>query len=307
MSTAVAAVETKTSSVLRFDEEKFHQNFNRKWFPLQHNLGGHPLFDLERLIALAVQTAKDRPHHLHFDRGATEFGQRWNETPSCDLPVDEVIRRLETQGAWIVLKHAERDPDYKEIIERTMREVLELTGREMEKKVKEAEVILFVTSPNRLTTYHIDRECNFVAQIHGKKTIYIHDRTDREVLPEDEIERFWAVDNNAAKYKPKLNDRADSFLLEPGNGLHIPVNAPHWLQNHDNISVTASLNFKFRDSVLGNIYRANYVIRKLGINPLPPGKSASRDAMKRVMAGSTMAVLNATPNWMIDGVKRVFK
>ncbi len=294
------AEETRVSI---FDNNIFREKFNRKWFDFEHTLAANPLFSLERLVALAKLTAKLRPHDLYFDKGASRIGQRWNETPACDLPIEETIRKLEQEGAWIVMKHAELDPAYESIIHRTMSEVLELTGREMERKVKFAEIILFVTSPKRLTTYHIDRECNFAAQIRGNKTIYMFDREDRDVLTEPEIERFWAVDNNAAVYKPHLQDRAEAFLLRPGNGIHIPVNCPHWLQNHDNVSITASLNFKFKDAVLGNVYRANHAIRKLGINPLPPGRSASRDAVKRVLLGAGMAVSNAAPNWVLDRFK----
>ncbi|HLJ51475.1 MAG TPA: hypothetical protein VKU01_35965 [Bryobacteraceae bacterium] len=294
-----------SSRVILFDEELFHKNFNQRWFPLEHTLASHPLFDLERLIVLAKQTSVTRPDDLYFDKGATGPGQRWNETPTCDLPIEEAIRRIEYEGAWIILKHAQKDPEYNNIIERTMREVLELTGRELERQVKYAEVILFITSPQRLTTYHIDRECNFVAQIRGNKTIYIFDKFDREVTPETELEKFWAVDNNAAVYKPHLQSRASEFLLQPGNGVHIPVNAPHWLQNHDNISITASLNFKFRDPVLANVYRANYVLRRLGIQPLPPGRSRGRDAMKRSAVWAGQSLWNATPAKLRDGLKRV--
>jgi hypothetical protein len=301
-----AVMDCETTRVIQLETEAFRENFNKRWFPLEHALAHHPLFDLDRLIALAKQTAAERPHHLHFDKGATSVGQRWSETPVCDLPVDETIRRIEQEGAWIVLKHAELDRDYKVILERTMAEVHELAGPQLRKQVSFEEVILFITSPNRLTTYHIDRECNFIAQVRGDKTIYIFDREDREVLPEPEIERFWAVDNNAAVYKKELQHHADSFVLRPGNGVHLPVNAPHWLQNHDNISVTASLNFKFNDSRLANIYRANYALRKLGLDPMPPGKSPARDSVKRSVVTAAMALANATPNGMRDGFKRMF-
>ncbi len=304
---APAVTPSTSCRVIEFDERAFRENFNRKWFALEHNLANHPLFELDRLVVLAKQTARERPHDLHFDKGASRVGQRWNETPACDLPVDETIRRLEHEGAWIVLKHADKDEAYKELLERAMCEVLELTGVELKKKINFAEVILFITSPGRLSTYHIDRECNFVAQIRGDKTIHIFDREDREVLPEREIERFWAVDNNAAVYKEQLQYRADSFLLRPGNGVHIPVNAPHWLQNHDDISITASLNFKFKDAVLANIYRANYVLRKFDFEPTPPGKSPARNLVKKSVVTAAMSVANATPNFVRDGIKRIWR
>ena len=300
-------MDCEAARVIQLETEAFRENFNKRWFPLEHALARHPLFELDRLIALAKQTAADRPHDLHFDKGATRVGQRWSETPACDLPVDETIRRLEHEGAWIVLKHAELDREYTSILEQTMAEVHELAGPQLRKLVNFEEIILFIASPNRLTTYHIDRECNFIAQIRGDKTIYIFNQEDREVLPEPEIERFWAVDNNAAVYKSELQYRADSFVLRPGNGVHLPVNAPHWLQNHDNISVTASFNFKFKDSRLANVYRANYALRKFGLDPLPPGKSPTRDSLKRVVLTGAMAVANATPNAVRDVFKRVFR
>ena len=284
---------SQSLAVFDIDPAVFQKNFNRQWFALEHTLADSRLFTIERLVELAKQTAKDRPSDLYFDKGATKPGQRWNETPACDLPIDETIRRLEHEGAWIILKHAEIDPGYKDILQRAMGEVFQLTGREIEQQIKFSEVILFITSPQRLTTYHIDRECNFVAQIRGEKTIHIFDREDKDVLPETEIERFWAVDTNSAQYKPELQSRAHSFLLQPGNGVHIPVHAPHWLQNHNDISITASLNFKFKESMEANIYRMNYLLRKFGSDPTPPGQSPTRDAIKRSVAGALLGVRRA--------------
>jgi len=109
---AAAVLQSTDTRVIHFDERTFERNFNEKWFTLEHTLAGNPLFSLEHLVELAKQTAKDRPVDLYFDKGATKVGQRWAETPTCDLPIDETIRRLEYEGAWIILKHAERDPAY---------------------------------------------------------------------------------------------------------------------------------------------------------------------------------------------------
>ena len=42
--------------------------------------------------------------------------------------------------------------------------------------MKKCDALIFVTSPNRITPYHIDRECNFLMQVSGSKTISIHNR-----------------------------------------------------------------------------------------------------------------------------------
>ena len=139
--------------------------------------------------------------------------------------------------------------------------------------MRSKEGIIFVTSPSRVTAYHIDRECNFLVQLRGSKHISIFDRNDREVLPEVERERFWTVDNNAAVYKPDLQNRASVFEMKPGTGVHIPVNAPHWVQNGNNVSITFAITFQFHDHVLADVYRTNYYLRKMGLAPVPPGRS----------------------------------
>jgi len=68
--------------------------------------------------------------------------------------------------------------------------------------------------------------------------------------------------------------------MRPGTGVHIPVNAPHWLENQNNVSVSLSVNFQFKDSMRANPYRANYLLRRLGLHPTPPGRLPWLDAVK---------------------------
>jgi len=291
--------------LIEFDRDQVRNKLNREWFAVEHHLSSHPLFSLPRLVELAKTTAAKRPQFLHFDVGAKSVGQRWDETPSSEWTVDETIRRIQNAGAWIVIRRADQDPDYGRLLNECMDELLEHADPALERQIKIREVILFITSPNRLSTYHIDRECNFLLQISGEKMLYVFDRNDREVLPEKEIERFWSVDHNAAVYKPHLQDRAYPFLLRPGNGLHIPINCPHWLQNSNNISISLSVNFQFRDSVAGNLYRANYFLRRCGITPSSPGRHPLRDAVKTGIFTGVKGTIDATPDRLKDAVKRV--
>ena len=291
--------------LIEFDRDQVRNKLNREWFAVEHHLSSHPLFSLPRLVELAKTTAAKRPQFLHFDVGAKSVGQRWDETPSSEWTVDETIRRIQNAGAWIVIRRADQDPDYGRLLNECMDELLEHADPALERQIKIREVILFITSPNRLSTYHIDRECNFLLQLSGEKMLYVFDRNDREVLPEKEIERFWSVDHNAAVYKPHLQDRAYPFLLRPGNGLHIPINCPHWLQNSNNISISLSVNFQFRDSVAGNLYRANYFLRRCGITPSSPGRHPLRDAVKTGIFTGVKGTIDATPDRLKDAVKRV--
>src|ERR1700674_2107022 len=146
------------------DEHSCHEQFNRSPFSFSHHFVGHPLFELPRLLQLA-KSMSDRPQDLYYDSGNVAINQRWDETPPCELPIDETIRRIHEAGAWIILKRAEKDPDYAVVLDECLSRIQELIGADLQKDLKVSEAIIFVTSPNRLTTYHIGRECNFLLQL----------------------------------------------------------------------------------------------------------------------------------------------
>ena len=262
------------------DPVRFLEKFNRTSFDITHSLATHPLLQLPKLMELAERTVKLRPADLHYDAGNVRVDQRWDEIPDAPFSATEAMQRIASCGAWIIFKRAQRDTEYRILLDRGLAELKELIGREVESKILVEDIIIFVTSPKRVTTYHIDRECNFLLQIQGTKTVYVFDREDREVLTEEEIERFWAKDFNAAFYKPHLQHRAVAHKLRPGTGVHIPVNCPHWVQNDDNVSISLSVNFQFTDPVRANVYRANYLLRKVGLRPTAPGRSVVLDSVK---------------------------
>ncbi len=262
------------------DPAQFKEKFNRKSFELKHYLATHPLFQLPKLLELAERTLKNRPKEIYYDAGDIKIDQRWDAVPERPFSVVEAMERIETCGAWFIFRSAQNDPEYRVLLDRGLAEIKEHIGPGIDSQIMVEDIIIFVTSPKRVTTYHIDRECNFLLQIKGTKTMYVFDREDREVLPEEEIERFWTIDNNAATYKPHLQDRAIAYKMVPGLGVHIPVNCPHWLQNDDNVSVSLSVNFQFKDPLRANAYRANFLLRKLGLKPTSPGVSPGLDSIK---------------------------
>ncbi len=277
--------QKSNGGIMQIPEQIFREQFNRKPIQFEHNLAEHPAFSMDRLHKLLEMSVGD-DRLLYWDAGQKRVDQRWNEKPGRDFSVEDAFRRIRENGAWFILFGAERDPEIAALLEASMQQVSTLSGYDLFRDIKVRSAYIFITSPNRLTTYHIDRECNFLMQLHGTKEIHIFDQKDREVLLETELEKFWSVDNNCAVYKPQFQNRAQTVLLRPGTGVHIPVNAPHWLQNGNDISVSLSLNFQFKNEKLGNIYRTNYYLRKAGLNPTPPGVSAFKDHLK----GKAMAV-----------------
>jgi hypothetical protein len=278
---------SSSARLIEGDTRLFREHFNRATFPFAHHLADHPLFELPRLLELAKKLPDE---DVYYDAGNIRVEQRWDQIPRSQLSVDQLIDRIENSGAWILLKRSNRFPEYRALLDQGLAEVCTLVGDRFPNKMRMRSAVVLITSPNRVTTYHIDPDCNFLCQIRGTKVLHVFDRYDREVLPEEEIERFWAVDKNAAIYKPQYQHRATSYDFKPGVGVHIPVNAPHWVQNGNNISITLAMIFQFPESALGNLYRCNYFLRKAGIRPLAPGRSKLRDILKTwAMSGALVA------------------
>ena len=286
--------------IMECDQNVFQRDLNVLPYEIAHTLKDNPLFQLPALVELARRVAsRNNPHmsggDAYFNEGAIEAGTKpdYNRPEEERAAVIELVRKIEQSEAWIILKHVEREEGYKEIMEAVVCDALSLAGaagRKLLRKIKWFEAIVFITSPNRVTEYHIDRECSWIFQIAGNKTIHLFDRADKDVVPEPELERFYTVDNHASEYKPQFEDRALVYDMNPGTGVHIPVNTPHWLKNGNNVSITLNVNFQFHDVEVANLYKANYYLRRAGLNPSIPGLHKAVDRAKSMAFSAALEV-----------------
>jgi len=275
----------QSQEIFQCDPNVFSKNFNRLPHEMRHTLAMNPLFELPALAELAQRVAlRTSPHHqrgdIHIEQGPAGASRKI-ELSGDKRAVADLVRDIEKGQTWVILKHIEREPGYQEVFESCIRDILGLTGRKILKDIKWFEAILFITSPNRVTDYHIDRECSWLFQISGNKDIHFFDRADKDVLPDEELERYWSVSNMATTYKPQFESRAIVFPMRPGTGVHSPVNTPHWLKNGDSVSVSLSINFQFHEHVWENLFRANHYLRRAGLTPASPGRNLFVDQVKR--------------------------
>ena len=262
---------------------------HRKAFRLSHCLQGHPLFHVDTLIGVAQEAAK-RKRDLYFDAGEVTVTDKWGNIPVPDLPVAEVIRRIESAGAWVIMKHVESDPRYKAVLDEFADYVRTVAGPEGAALLCNPEMLVLITSPRRVTPFHFDAEVNFLVQLHGSKDVWVCDPQDRSITTEEDIERYYAVSSIAGNYKPLAEERATKFVLSPGDAIHIPSHGAHWVRNHDNVSVSLSLNFEFPRWKQADVYRANHLLRRLGMSPKPPGQSALVDRTKAAVVAGTRPI-----------------
>lgn len=265
--------------VIGLDNAGIWKQLNRAPYLFHHTLANHPLFDIPRLLKLAMGViARGDP---------TKFGLRvegdakFNSAPLEDRLL-QAIRRVEEGGIWFKLSNLEEmDRDYDNILGKTISEVEDLTGQRLLPDIGWSGITVFVASPNMVTPYHFDNEMNFLFQIRGEKDVRIFDPQNRLVLTENEIERFYAGNPMAGIYREEVLESGTLFHLTPGTAVHHPPLAPHIVTNGNNVSVSASFGFALAPELYrGRIYQANYCLRLLGFEPLPPGNSRFRDKLK---------------------------
>ena len=192
-----------TDSVIQCEPGVFKQNLNRLSYEFAHTLAGDPIFELSRLVDLAERVATRSSPHLaggdvYFNDGLIEPGQKPANPNLPRTAAVDLIRKIDTAQAWIILKHIEREPGYRQVLESCIRDILQLSGPQLLHKIKWFEAILFITSPNRITEYHLDREVSWILQLQGDKEIHLFDRADKDIVPDRELEVYWTADNRAA-------------------------------------------------------------------------------------------------------------
>ena len=234
-------------------------------FRLMHDLQSHPLFTVDALLRV-VREAGKRPGDVYLDAGDVSITDKWGGVPVPDVPVDEVVRRIEHAGAWIVMKHVEADPAYAAVLNEWATLMRDIAG-DGAHLLQSPEMLVFITSPNRITPFHFDAEVNVLVQIHGRKSLWVCSNEDRSIVSEQDIEHYYGVTITAGRHTPKADASASRYDLSPGEAIHIPTHSPHWVRNSSDVSVSLSLNFELPRSAGPDIYLANHYLRRLGITP----------------------------------------
>ena len=129
------------------------------------------------------------------------------------LSFEKALDQLEEGNSWIMLAKFQEDPVYRPLLKQCLSEVEQLAHRRLEPLMELCSMSLILSSPGQRTPYHIDKPCNFLFQIHGRKTFFVFNGRDRSVLRESEEEEFWAGDKDAAHYREE--NQPKSLVFRP--------------------------------------------------------------------------------------------
>jgi hypothetical protein len=251
--------------------------FGHEPFAVRHTLAAHPLFALSRLVELARQLPAAQ---VEYNAGNVPVSLDPGDTPRNGLSAEETVRRIAECNSWLVLKNVERDPEYGGLLARCLGETRRFAPRGAA-GMRDSEAFIFVSSPGAVTPYHMDPEENFLLQIRGEKTMRVF---EPRVLSQEELERFFTGAHRNLAYRDEYAAHGRAYRLQPGDGVHVPVARPHWVQNGPEVSVSFSVTARTAASArMAQAHRLNAGLRRWGIRPAPVGQSRLRDAAKQLV------------------------
>ncbi len=287
------------------DRALFTQHFPRSPFQFRHTLQLHPAFQLEALLAAAERINADPKSaaRAHFESGTPDRNAWFGARPAGETLVS-ALRSIHEGKNWVILKRIHEDPTYQAVLETLIPQLSNVSGVDIAATFYDPTMTIFITSPGRITPYHMDGETNFLAQISGSKAAYIYNGNDPAILNPRQLERYWTGNLPKIDYPESLPHGHWQYLLEPGNGVFNPAIFPHWLQNGTEVSVSVSINFKRRHNEEIGAHRANHYLRKAGLNPKTPGTAPALDRAKEATFGRLYQAADAAAKTLKSKLKK---
>jgi hypothetical protein len=265
--------------VITASNDSLTRDFPLRPFAIRHMLAGHPLLTLPRIAKLASDMPRDL---IEYNSGAASISQDPDKVQSVNLDPVEVVNRIETAGAWMVLKRIEKMPEYRALLEDTLLSVARARGFKSldEAGFSQVEGFLFVSSPNSTTPFHLDGEDNFFVQIHGDKTFAIFDNRDGAIADNAQVE-YCTTKHRNVPYNDSFKSRGVEYQLVGGDGCYVPYQWPHWVKTAGSYSISMAVTWKTAEvRRLNDLHTFNSMLRGLGLPQSAPGRNAAWDAIK---------------------------
>jgi hypothetical protein len=257
--------------------------------PVRHRISDHPLLQLPPLIELSSRLAKHGRIRTHSNDAyaGTAFNHAPMLYPNQRSP-EETLANIESAKAWMSLLNVQTDEIYRGLVDEVLDD-LKLGIDRFDPGMTYRGGWIFVTSPNTVTPFHMDKEHNFIMQIKGNKRLLVWEKDDLEVLSEEARDLFHASHSrDLVTWREEARARAHVFELKPGMGAYMPSTAPHLVENGDNTSVTVSFTYYTdatrRDSRLHSMHQR---LRGWGLSPSPVGARPFLDSLLDSLAVGT--------------------
>jgi hypothetical protein len=247
---------------------------------LHHRLAGHPLLGRD---ALAVLADRMPAAQVEYNLGKLPLGVNPDDTPHNGLTAGETVRSIASNGSWIVLKNVERDADYAALLDYALAPLLPVVAGSTGEMLHR-EAFIFITSPGSVTPFHMDPEHNILLQIEGRKTMTVFPANDPQLVPAQKSESFHGGGHRNLIWDDAFIAKGVPVVLDPGDAIHVPVKAPHFVQNGDAVSVSFSVTWRSSRSVAeGELHALNARLRSRGLPVIKVQSEPQRQMLARAL------------------------
>lgn len=264
-------------TLLDIDLDDWRAHVDRGPFRIRHQLLGD-----ERMTAAALADLSERLPEttVEHNYGALPTLHYASPTERTEARPADILRAADFLGSWMVIKNVETDPIYRDLLLSCLADVPDLGESDMRPHNQQG--FVFVSARHSVTPSHYDAEENFLLQVHGTKEITIGSWPDDETQQREmELKQFGGLH----RYLPFLPAQPRTFVLEPGDGVYVPPNSPHFVEVSDSPSISFSVTFRTaRSDVFDGALFTNARLRKLGLKPKPPGTGGRGERAKVLMA-----------------------
>ena len=252
--------------------------------PLRHNLESHPLLTLDALATLGEALG---PNSVEYNPSLLPVGIMPDDIPASALGIADTIRTIAANQSWAVLKNIEEVPEYRALLMDLLGE-LAATVEPRTGPMLSPQGFIFISSPRSITPFHFDPEHNILLNIWGDKVMHVWPAGDERFAPRAEHERYHAGGHRNLSWDEGFRGHQLSVPLGPGDAVHMPVMAPHYVEVGEapalSLSITWRSEWSYREA---EAHAANKWLRQWGVSmPMPPrwpGHARVRSILWRVL------------------------
>lgn len=257
--------------------------FDREPFLFKHKLLGHPALEMANLVRMIPTLPDWQVHSSSGKLKRSDDFERADKDHATGMTIEETLDSMKTTNSYVMVREPDRDgsfhPLYKSLLA-DVHGVLKACG--MANQANEPKMYLFLSSPDSVTPFHIDRYTNFLMQFQGSKRISVFPKWDERVMTAAARESLVAYSGQRPVWTPEIEPFGTAYDFQPGDALHIPFVAGHHVRNGpDEVSISLSLFFKTDENLrLTDAMVFNDMLRRRGIDLRGVGQSPVRDHLK---------------------------
>jgi hypothetical protein len=268
---------------IKLDQDNQLTDFNNKSYKFKQTIVNEPLTSLENLKKLVLRLPAEQVYASSSKVSVNENLDTAHKVHKIKCSLEHALDNLEHSDSFIMVRNPETDEKYKEIFT-LLKGDLELLASKLGTKITDSTLYLFITSPNGTTPYHIDRYGTYLMQLSGDKDVHTWAPWDKKQITDSELETFMARNHQEPpSLKKGYLENSTISHITPGEGIHIPFLAPHWVKTNDTVSASISIIFnttETRNKSL-SLYFNELIHRKLGLRLNPViGKKTVSDSIK---------------------------